>query len=355
MPDNISFAAHEPALLFNVRNAELHAYIQRYPLLTGPDETLNKKCFAALIDSIERREPRQCHALKSLTPEELSDEPAIRAAAAGILNAIDLPANVAEESLKSRAWKMCLVPADRESVLALGCGAGDEIAALRARLPKAEICGLDWTDKVTPGLLKAAQAEFYHGNFNNFLAGRPAAYDLIFSNHVLEHSFDPDALFAAIYNSLKPGGCLVSALPLDGDPDSDLFGYVHSLASSPGRITRGDMMLLLPGHPYKTNASDLTETVIAAGFKSAAVLHRPWHPTLFCETFRGSFAAACARRFALHRATFGLAQSAVRKTFGTHPPPFLLRAMGAVESRVPLGSIRLYVRSVREAVIIARK
>ena len=69
MPDNISIAAHEPALLFNVRNAELHAYIQRYPLLTGPDETLNKKCFAALIDSIERREQRQRHALKSLTPE----------------------------------------------------------------------------------------------------------------------------------------------------------------------------------------------------------------------------------------------------------------------------------------------
>ncbi len=355
MSDGIGVAAHEPALLFNVRNTELHGYIQRYPLLTGPDETLNRKCFSALTSSIECRESRQHHALASLTPEQLTDEPAIRAAAAGILHAIDLPADVAEESLASRAWKMCLVPADRETVLALGCGAGEELATLRARLPKASICGLDWTDKITPGLLEAARAEFYHGNFNSFLAERPAAYDLIFSNHVLEHSFDPDALFAAIYNALKPGGYLVSALPLDGDPDSNLFAFVHSLACNPGRITRSDMLLLLPGHPYKTNASDLTETVIAAGFKSAAVLHRPWHPTLFRETFRGGFAAACARRFALHRATFGLAQSAVRKTFGTHPPPFLLRAMGAVESRVPLGSIRLHVRSVREAVITAWK
>jgi hypothetical protein len=108
MSDGIGVAAHEPALLFHVRNTELHGYIQRYPLLTGPDETLNRKCFSALTSSIECRESRQHHALASLTPEQLTDEPAIRAAAAGILHAIDLPAADSEKSLESRAWKMCM-------------------------------------------------------------------------------------------------------------------------------------------------------------------------------------------------------------------------------------------------------
>lgn len=355
MVDNISVAGPAPALLFRVHDVELHSYIQRYPLLAGPDETLNKKCFAIVIDSIEFRKSRRQHPLEGLEPRQLRDEPAIRAAANAILTSIDLPMSVADKFLESRAWKMCLVPADCESVLALGCGAGMEIAALRARLPKARIYALDWANQVVPGLLKHTGAAFYNDNFSSFLIDRSDAYDLIFSNHVLEHSFDPDALFAAIYNSLKPGGCLVSAMPLDGDPDSDLFSYIYSLARSPGRITRGDMMLLMPGHPYKTNASDLTEAVIRAGFKSATVFYRPWHPTLFRETFRGGFGVACARRFALHRATFGTVQSVVKAAFGTHPPQFILRAMGAVESRMPLGSIRLYVRSAREAVLVAYK
>ena len=63
MSDGIGVAAHEPALLFNVRNTELHGYIQRYPLLTGPDETLNRKCFCGA--DRQHRTPRTAAAPRS--------------------------------------------------------------------------------------------------------------------------------------------------------------------------------------------------------------------------------------------------------------------------------------------------
>ena len=43
----------ECAILLRVRDRSLHAYIQQYPFCTGPDETLNQKCFAALREKLD--------------------------------------------------------------------------------------------------------------------------------------------------------------------------------------------------------------------------------------------------------------------------------------------------------------
>jgi len=45
--------SRECALLLRVSDRSLHAYIQQYPFCTGPDETLNRKCFGALCEQLE--------------------------------------------------------------------------------------------------------------------------------------------------------------------------------------------------------------------------------------------------------------------------------------------------------------
>ena len=186
-----------------------------------------------------------------------------RLAAREILRNIGLGEADCDKRLRNRAWKLCLARSDANSVLALGCGEGDEIAALRARAPRSRILGLDWVDKCLPGLLDAAKADFIHGDFNDRLGEHKETFDLVFSNHVIEHSFDPDELLRSIRASLIPGGQLVSAIPLDGEAENPIFRQALSLAREPDRIQRSDMFLMLGGHPYKTNASEFAETLLA--------------------------------------------------------------------------------------------
>ena len=137
----------ECALLLRVSDRSLHAYIQQYPFCTGPDETLNRKCFAALREHMEIRQPKVSRPIEPLERSELADEEAIRVAAREILRNIGLREADCDDRLRNRAWKLCLARSDAKSVLALGCGEGDEIAALRARAPQSRILGLDWVDK----------------------------------------------------------------------------------------------------------------------------------------------------------------------------------------------------------------
>ena len=111
-------------------------------------------------------------AIEPLKRSELADEEAIRVAAREILRNIGLGEADCDDRLRNRAWKLCLARSDAKNVLALGCGEGDEIAALRARAPRSRILGLDWVDKCLPGLLDAAKADFIHGDFNDRLGER---------------------------------------------------------------------------------------------------------------------------------------------------------------------------------------
>jgi SAM-dependent methyltransferase len=343
------------ALLIRVKDRALHPYMQQYPFCTGPDEVLNRACFAAVLDSIEMREAGQASPLEELRSAELTEAPGIATAACAMLSAVGLSESAAQARLESRAWKMCLVPAHSECALALGCGEGDEIAALRARLPYAQIEALDWVEKITPRLLNLARAEFDHGNFDDLLAQRSSTFDLVFSNHVIEHSFNPDALLKAILECLKPEGWLVGALPLDGEQSDPLFMHVLALALEPCRIRRSDMFAVNAGHPYKTNASELVEALMHAGFRSARVAYRPWHPTLFDKAPAGGLDAARSRSYYLHRMTMGHVHGILGSVLSDQMPLRALRILGAVESRVPFGMIRMRARNSLEAIIIAQK
>lgn len=344
----------ETGLLLRVRDRGLHAHIQQYPFCTGPDEALNRASFAATLNSIELRRAECFRPLEAIERFELAEEQQVRRDASDILHAIGLSEMQTAEALASRCWKACLIPPDAGSVLALGCGEGDEIAALRARLPNAKIRGLDWVDKVLPGLLDAANVGFDHGDFNERLADCASSFDVVFSNHVIEHSFDPDELFRSIRASLKPGGYLVSALPLDGESANPVFQHVLALARDPGRIRRRDMFLLAAGHSYKTNASELTAALLAAGFRSARIAYRPWSPTPYDKVSAMGLDASRAMHMRLNRAFLGSLRGMVDAVFGPEPPLAALRALGAIESRAPFGIIGMLTHKVMEAVVVAK-
>ena len=319
----------ECALLLRVNDRSLHAYIQQNPFCTGPDETLNRKCFNALFEQLEIRQPKVSRPIERLERSELADEEAVRLAARDILRNIGLAEADCDKRLRNRAWKICLARSDAKSVLALGCGEGDEIAALRARAPRSRILGLDWVDKCLPGLLDAAKADFIHGDFNDRLGEHKETFDLVFSNHVIEHSFDPDELLRSIRASLKPRGQLVSAIPLDGEAENPIFKQALSLAREPGRIQRSDMFLMLGGHPYKTNASEFAEAVLNAGFRAVRVAYRPWSPTCYNSLDEDALSVSRAAHMKLHGASTGLLSSAVNRIFSDNPPLTALRALGA--------------------------
>ena len=170
---------------------------------------------------------------------------------------------------------------------------------------------------------------------------------------MIEHSFDPDELLRSIRASLMPGGQLVSAIPLDGEAESPIFKQALSLAREPDRIQRSDMFFINVGHPYKTNASEFADTLLAAGFGRFEVAYRPWSPTCYHSFDEDALSASRATHMKLHDASTRLLFSAVNRVFFNNPPLAALRALGVVDSRWPFGLIRMHTHKSMEAVVIA--
>jgi SAM-dependent methyltransferase len=347
--------AIEHALIIRVPDRSLQAYIQQYPFFTGPNEVMNRRCFAAATSGVELRKSLSIRTPEPLEPSMFFEEPAIRSSARTVMSLAGLATHDADIRLESRAWKVCLVPQEARTVLALGCGEGDEIAALRARLPKAELLGLDWTNKVSPGLLEAAAASFEYGDFNELLARKKGEFDAVFSNHVIEHSFEPSELLNAIHQALRPRGWLISALPLDGESGNPVYQELLLLLNKCQGLERVDSLLLAAGHPYKTNASELCDRLVAAGFKLARVMYRPWQPTLFNSVDARSLDLRRTAHMKVYRRTLGLLNSSLRAALGAEMPLKLLRLLAAIDSRAPFGIIRMHTHLSREGIVVAQR
>ena len=104
-----------------------------------------------------------------------------------------------------------LVVAPR-AVLDLGAGTGHGTRALKRRYPKAAVVAVD----IAPGMLEKARAQSrWLRRFERVRADAyalpfaDAAFDLVFSNLMLQWCDDLDAVFADIARVLKPGGLLL--------------------------------------------------------------------------------------------------------------------------------------------------
>ena len=71
-------------------------------------------------------------------------------------------------------------------------------------------------------------------------------FDLIFSNHVVEHFYEPDDALATMAGVLNEGGMFSSALPWDAYPMGDLL---RAIAENPTRTHGLDINWLDLRHP----------------------------------------------------------------------------------------------------------
>jgi ubiquinone/menaquinone biosynthesis C-methylase UbiE len=105
------------------------------------------------------------------------------------------------------------VPGPVHSVLDYGCGSGAWIETLSATFPGARITGLE----ISRRAIDAAERRFPDVGFVPFDGTRAplpdAAFDLVFSHHVLEHVADLDATVADMVRLARPGGWICACLP----------------------------------------------------------------------------------------------------------------------------------------------
>lgn len=107
-----------------------------------------------------------------------------------------------------------MIPSSCKRILDIGCGAGDNAALVRERIPGCEIVGITRSES------EAERARRYMTEcwVENIEGGIPEhirsqAFDCIVFSHVLEHLVHPAAVVARMTRLLSSGGRVVIAVP----------------------------------------------------------------------------------------------------------------------------------------------
>jgi SAM-dependent methyltransferase len=261
------------------------------------------------------------------------------------------------KELSLLAWKIERLPDRASTILSIGSGGGDELMFLRARFPDARITAVDYTMRIRGGqqALDLLNVEFIEGDIFatvNNLRSHGASYDLIFSNHVIEHFYEPDEQIASLSLLLVARGVFAAGLPLDAYPLADLLART---SKAPQSIHPLDMNWLDVRHPWKTNESDLAATLRSAGLDDVIIYRRANHAS---RTIPISL-HECQRRERRARVLYALSLqpviSALKVIFGPTPPRRLVRLLFAVDRRLWFGRYRLKVDVQPEVFVTASR
>jgi SAM-dependent methyltransferase len=164
----------------------------------------------------------------------------------------------------------------QKNVLVIGCGKGEELLFLCAVLTQARITALDYRDELSPALKQATGVRLIVGNMNEILPRLGQEFDLICSNHTLEHLYKPAETLAKLVSVLRPEGALISTLPMDGMSSNRFLTDVRKVVDRKNSHPL-DVVYLDAGHPWKTNPVDLVATLLEAGFESPRLYQREQH------------------------------------------------------------------------------
>jgi SAM-dependent methyltransferase len=339
---------------FNIRldDPSVHAYAQRFCFLNGPDPALNRRLRRAVLEhKLELTEEADAERI------QLLDVASQRALNAQLTASLRVPPElgISEDTrrawIKNLGWKVARVPREARSVLVLGSATCREAVFLRHHLPDARIVCTDFVDQRIPGIERALGIEFHAGDFHALLAANPVAFDVVFSNHVLEHLFDPGKTLAHLRAALAPGGCMVAALPLDGQP-----GTPFSAALNASELHPLDMCTVDVGHAWKTNVSELLRALRAAGFEASEFSGRDGVFSVADREFgdRRAFERHARLGLWLNRALFASVRGALKRIFPSEVPALALKVVFGVEHRVWFGSNRLKNDFSIECLVVAK-
>jgi SAM-dependent methyltransferase len=251
-------------------------------------------------------------------------------------------------------WEANLVPLDTKDALVIGCADGIELMFLRAMLPEATITALDYEDVIPEARKQATGVRFLQGDMNALLASFGQEFDLISSNHTLEHLYTPNEVLTTLAGLLRNNGALISTLPMDGMEGTPFLEKVKDAAI---RKTAHplDVVYLDAGHPWKTNPADLDATMQEAGFERPLLYQRQQHLSRSIPFGERRFKAGLATGKALHTVFFVWPRSLAKVIFTKNPPRILNACLLGAERRVWFGSNLLKNIYTQEVLVLARK
>lgn len=100
---------------------------------------------------------------------------------------------------------------DEISVLEVGCGLGDTLAAIQYQYPKAKVQGIELEQRIAD--LGSKKMNIKCANIENYQFSPEDKFDYIIFADVLEHLFDPYTLLRKIRRQLNDKGCIIASIP----------------------------------------------------------------------------------------------------------------------------------------------
>ena len=340
--------------MLSIKDASLYPFSQKYPFLNGKDPLARKAALNSIRGSIVVRNSNSDVEINRLNPTDViwwTDE---ENRAKRVLKDKGMADGDADQLWDEFSWKVRALPHDAQRILSIGCGSGAELFFLRLRAPNATIKAVDWSNTLTPEFRDVEGVEFRVQDLTNLGDFPDRDFDVIFSNHVIEHMYDPDKIIPLIRKLLTPGGVFVSAVPLDGQGNVGFKDAILKLFKSQQKIGATDALILNFGHPWKTNFSDLNQTLYAAGFVDVDFFQREWSVPRFLPYNDEQRRKKLATAMFLHQAVVRPAQNVAKALFGVNPPILVTRLFEAFERRVFFGSNRINSDLSMETVFIAK-
>jgi SAM-dependent methyltransferase len=349
-----------PGVQIRVTDPALQAYLQRYPFASGPDETMNLRAGVVVSENIFFREAGSEVETTLLSPGETQLPSLEMERVRELFVRIGMSAADREVYRNDFEWEANLLPRGARNVLVIGCGDGIELLFLRAVLPEAQITAIDYHDSLLPGVFDALGMTFLEGDMHGHLRSLEPVYDLIFSNHTLEHLYDPDRTLAILASLLVRGGSVLSILPMNSQPGSPYLQRTHQFiekraSEADARIPMLDLVYIELGHPWKTNPSDIFATLMRAGFEDVRIFQRRDH---LCRPTRASRAELERKRKSvifLNSAMIAPVHFVAKMLFPGGVPLRLRKLIFAVERRLPFGTNRSANALSEEALFLCRK
>lgn len=343
------------AFRLTVEDPAIRSYLQRYPFADGPDKATNARCLQIIRDRLTARSNVPTGApIVWLEPNETPLTAEQMARLKRIMDESGLPAEARPKLINDYAWEASLIPPGTKSALVIGCGDGVELMFMRAVLPEAKITALDYDDFMSPECKNAVGARFFQGDFHALLAGFGQEFDLISSNHTLEHLYTPEEILAMLAGLLVDHGALISTLPMDATPDSPFREKVLELTTTKNAHLL-DLVYLDAGHPWKTNPADLNATLQEAGFEPPRLYQRREHLSRVVAGSKRRFKAQLFVGRTLHTFFFALPRWFAKTIFPNNPPGIVTRSLQGAERRMWFGTNQLKNRYTQEVLVLAYK
>lgn len=344
----------DASILIKVTDPKLRAYMQQYPFLTGPDEALNLRSFEAVKENIHIKIDEELAGIYQMPHKEFDMDASISAAALEILNSVGLSKSAAKNAEHDFAWRIWGLPYEATSILCIGIGEGHELAFLKAKAPKAKIVAIEYIDKVLPGLLDLTGTEMRCGDMVSLLSSATEKFDVIFSNHTLEHLYDPEVVINLMIKRLSSNGVFIAGMPLDGQKNGILYHDVLEICKTPKNLHLLDMGLLDAGHPWKTNSNGLTVCLMRAGLRDVKIYQRQDVPNRTKRGIRSPNNFNAIFHEGIYKLIFGTYKMVMKMIWPKNSPLSIRKIQFAIERRLPFGANRLRGRCAPDIVVVGK-